>query len=88
MLGDMFSTEAPFAMLLALYAGRTRDTPHTVTELNEATRLPPSTALRWLGPLVSGGWVARTRGSDARRAEFRLTKKASEALDDLFSALP
>lgn len=88
LLGDMFSTEAPFAMLLALYAGRTRAAPHTVTELNEATRLPPSTALRWLGPLVSGGWVTRTRGSDARRSELRLTKKAGKALDELFGALP
>lgn len=87
-LGDMFSSEARFAMLLALYATRTNDTPYTVTDLHEATHLPPSTALRWLGPLVDNGWVTRTRGRDARTAEIWLTRKAGKALDELFSVLP
>jgi hypothetical protein len=88
LLGDMFAAEPPFAILLALYSSRTRAGARSATELTEAVCLPPSTALRWLGPMATAGWIARARGSDARKARISLTEKATDALDQLFGSIP
>ena len=86
LMGDMFATEAPFAMLLSLYAGRASGVPQTAAELTASAGLTPSTLLRWLAPLVAQGWLVRTRGSDARKAQISLTPQAEKALDELFRA--
>lgn len=83
--GPDFSSEPPFAMLLALYSHEGRQPALTANQLSEFAWLAPSTNLRWLDLLVKGGWVERsTEATDRRRARIVLTDKARHAMQELF----
>jgi DNA-binding MarR family transcriptional regulator len=85
-LGETFSTEAPFAILLALYTTEHRDAPVIITRVNEVACLAQTTTLRWLSVLASEGWITRSKiAGDRRRVFLSLTDQARIALDQLFS---
>jgi DNA-binding MarR family transcriptional regulator len=57
-----------------------RDGPLRISELAERLLLDRTALSRNLDPLVEHGYVAVTRGSDARTREAALTRKGSHAL--------
>jgi predicted transcriptional regulator len=84
--GPRFSTEPPFAMLLALFVIEDREPQITVTRLGELSRIGITTTLRWLAMLVDNGWVQRTDvEGDRRKAQISLTEKSRDAMERLFS---
>jgi DNA-binding MarR family transcriptional regulator len=86
LFGGDLSAEPSFDMLLALYVSEGADTIVTVSKLAELALVPLSTVLRWLDPLVSNGWVDRSKvAGDARKSRLILTAKGRRALDQLFS---
>lgn len=88
-LGPRLSSEAPYSILLALYATDGAETGVTVTRLTQIATLRFSTALRWLEPLVAKGWIIREDDKDdGRRARVFLSDKSRDALDRLFSGAP
>ena len=85
-LGPRFSSDAPFAMLVALFVLEDREPGLGVTRLGIFARLGISTTLRWLDYLLKYGWVTRTGVSgDKRKARITLTDKGRMALERLFS---
>lgn len=85
-LGEMFANEPPFQMLLALYVSEDREPDITAVRLGNLAWLAQSTALRWVDPLIAGGWISRADvPQDARKSDLRLTAKAYDALDNLFA---
>jgi DNA-binding MarR family transcriptional regulator len=78
--------EAPFVMLLALYAAEEWEPAMTTTRLGQLTALTPGTTARWLEVLASEGWIER-RGdaSDGRKTLLSLSVKARQGLQDLFT---
>ena len=65
--------DAQWDMLVDLYLNRDQD-PRSTTSVCEASRLPLTTALRWIGKLYQAGLLTRDRDpSDARRWNLRLT---------------
>jgi DNA-binding MarR family transcriptional regulator len=85
-LDRSFSAEAPFMMLLALYATEKREPSVTVTNLTQLAGTTPSTTLRWIEPLMDGGWITRSSvAEDRRKALISLTEKARRGLEELFS---
>lgn len=85
-LGVRFSSDAPFAMLVALFVLEDREPGLGITRLGIFARLGISTTLRWLDYLIKHGWVTRSGVSgDKRKARVNLTEKGRTALERLFS---
>ncbi len=79
--------EAPWDMLLALYATDQSGTRHTVSGLVNLAGVPPTSALRWLKFLEQEELVARYPSAlDGRVFRIKLTDKARELLDVYFAA--
>ena len=84
-----FSAEAPFILLLALYANEEWEPSVTLTRLNQLARLPPATGFRWLEVLVEQGWVQRNDdASDGRKILVSLSAVARAKLDELLGDQP
>ncbi len=85
--GDLFADPA-WDMLLDLTAARAESKRVSVTSLCIAAAVPPTTALRWIGMLVSAGLFQRVEDmADRRRAFIELTDKAADGMARYFDAL-
>jgi DNA-binding MarR family transcriptional regulator len=84
--GARFSTEQPFAMLLALYVIEDREPAITVSRLAELACINMTTTLRWLDILLKQGWLSRTSTQDRRKAQISLTEKSREAMERLLGS--
>jgi len=82
-LGEHFSADPPFTLLLTLYVSEEREPAMGQTRLNRLSALTPSTALRWLDELRLDGWIDRRKRS-YRNVAISLTQKARSAMDELF----
>jgi DNA-binding MarR family transcriptional regulator len=64
-------------MMLDLYAAHLEDTKVSVSSLCIAAAVPPTTALRWIGRMISAGLFLRAADpEDRRRALMTLTDRA------------
>ena len=80
-----FSAEAPFLLLLALYANEEWEPVITLTRLTQLAWLSLSTSIRWLDQLVEQGLIERgDDAGDGRKTLLSLTTKARTRLDELF----
>ena len=80
-----FSAEAPFLLLLALYANEEWEPVITLTRLTQLAWLSLSTSIRWLDQLVEQGLIERgDDAGDGRKTLLSLTSKARTRLDELF----
>ena len=76
-------------MLLYLYAAELGQRRVTVTKLGLASRVPPTTALRWLTSLQEEGLVQRQSDPlDGRRIFISLTDAGTSAMTAFFKDLP
>ncbi|MEY4159388.1 MAG: hypothetical protein RLZZ136_9, partial [Pseudomonadota bacterium] len=81
-------TDPAWDMLLDLGAAQGEKQRVSVTSLCIAAAVPPTTALRWIGQMITAGLFQRTEDThDRRRAFIELTTKASDALAYYFAAL-
>lgn len=86
-LGDRFSSEPPFTMLLALFVVQNFEPTVTATRLGELSGMGSSTTLRWLSILLREGWVKRQSTKvDRRKAQISLTEKSRVAMDRLLDS--
>jgi Winged helix DNA-binding domain len=75
-------------MLLDLAVAAAEFRQISVTSLCIASRVPPTTALRWIGVMTDQGLVRRVEDSQDRRRSFiALTDKAMNAVARYFEAL-
>jgi DNA-binding transcriptional ArsR family regulator len=75
-------------MLLDLAVATAEFRQISVTSLCIASRVPPTTALRWIGVMTEHGLVRRIEDTqDRRRAFIALTDKARGAIARYFEAL-
>lgn len=80
--------EPAWDMLLDLYVAHQRGREITVSSSCIASRVPSSTALRWLGKLEESQLVARRRPpGDARRCVVELTPRAVDRMTELLLRL-
>lgn len=85
--GDLFADPA-WDMLLDLAAARVEGKQVSVTSLCIAAAVPPTTALRWIGQMVTGGLFRRVcDDNDRRRAFIELTDPAVDALGRYFDEI-
>lgn len=85
-LGERFAGEAPFTILLALYATEERESKVNFTRLAELSLLSHATTLRWVDILVQEGWIERrSHPDDKRQALVGLSARARSAIDELFA---
>lgn len=76
-------------MLLDLFAAELGQQRVTVTSLCEASNVPTTTALRWIGLLEREGLVERKQDPlDARRFFVSLSPKAVKSLTQYFAETP
>lgn len=86
LLGPKFATDAPFDMLVALYAAGSIGDIFTARQLRQVADLTEGTTARWLHELVKEGWVTKAAvKTDARMVQLSLTPKAVEAVEQLLS---
>ena len=81
-----FSSEPPFALMLALYANQDHEPTMTYSRLVQTGWVSAGNAARWIDRLSQEGWLERKNdASDQRKVLVSLSPKALEALDQLFS---
>lgn len=86
--GDLFSDPA-WDILLELYALHVEQRRASVSSVYDASSVPASTALRWLGKLENDGLVQRTEDPlDARRSWVELTADGRQRMHRFFEMLP
>ena len=74
--------EAPWDMLLALYAGDRSEGRVTTTRLATLSGAPMTTALRWMDYLIHAGLVVKRDSSTDRRVSFiELTEQGRAAME-------
>jgi hypothetical protein len=84
--GDIFADPA-WDMLLDLTAARAEAKRVSVTSLCIAACVPPTTAMRWIGQMISAGLLRRVEDvSDRRRAFIELTDASADAMARYFDA--
>jgi len=85
--GDLFADPA-WDMLLDLAAARAEHIRVSVTSLCIASGVPPTTALRWIGQMITAGLMERIDDeTDRRRAFITLTDKGADALARYFAEI-
>jgi DNA-binding MarR family transcriptional regulator len=73
-------------MLLELYAAKLAGRCLSLADLCILSRVPTSTALRWVELLERNGWVTRkTSSNDGARCLVMLSSKALAAMEQFFS---
>jgi DNA-binding MarR family transcriptional regulator len=86
--GSLFADPA-WDMLLSLYCAELEQTRISVTRLWRASRVPETTALRWIGALQKNDLIVKTPDPlDGRRVFVTLSKKGSHAIREYFRSLP
>lgn len=84
----LFSDPA-WDMLLELYAASLAQRRLSVSRLSERTRVPMTTALRWIAALENEGAVQRQPDPlDGRRVFIMLSEKGKEHMTAYFDELP
>ena len=87
-LSPRLFAEPAWDMLLELYVSHLMQRRVSITDLCEASRVPPTTALRWIDGIMAEGLVCRMRDPlDARRVFIDLTSKGQDALQRYFDAV-
>ena len=87
--GDDLFADPAWDMLLELYALKLRQERTSVSKLCLASRVPATTALRWIGHLEKRGLVRREHDRlDTRRWWVELTQVGSEAMECYFASDP
>ena len=87
-LGSGLFADPAWDMLLDLTAAREEHRRVSVTSLCIASRVPPTTALRWITLLEEAGLVQRSGdNADRRRTFIALTDKAASKIARYFDAL-
>lgn len=77
--------EPAWDILLDLYVSEANGREECVSNACLASRVPPTTALRWLRGLEEQGWISRRADdADRRRTLVKLTPKARDAMDRFF----
>lgn len=85
-LGQRYSSEPPFAMLVALYVTEAREPALMITRLGTFAGLGISSTLRWLNALLEDDLVERSESPDDRRIVYiKLSAKGRDALEQIFS---
>jgi DNA-binding MarR family transcriptional regulator len=85
--GELFS-DPVWDMLLDLAAATSEYRKVSVTSLCIASRVPPSTALRWIGLMTEQGLLLRIEDPlDRRRVFIALSEKAMNAIARYFESL-
>jgi DNA-binding MarR family transcriptional regulator len=85
MFAGRFSTEPPFALLLALYVNEERTADISVRLLAKLAWVAYTTVVRWVDDLECEGLVEReAHPDDGRAGRVQLTKKGRAALETLF----
>jgi DNA-binding MarR family transcriptional regulator len=85
---DIFSDPA-WDMLLDLTVAHIEHDRVSVTSLCIASGVPPTTALRWIGLMVSNGLFMRYEDSQDRRRSFiALSDRGAQLMADYFSKIP
>lgn len=80
--------EPAWDILLELYSAELAQHRMTVTQACAAARVPPTTALRWLGTLESSGLITRHADPfDARRSFVALTDLGTKAMESFFQSI-
>ena len=80
---DLFG-EAAWDILLILFCAETKQVRLTVSNVCEASDVPPTTALRWISRLESDGTILRTpHPSDGRVFRLKLSEQATERMNAL-----
>jgi len=83
-----FFAEPAWDMILDLFIQMHRKRQISVTSACIASRVPPTTALRWINVLVSRGLVERVSDpTDARRALLQLAQPTLLKLNEYFKAI-
>jgi DNA-binding MarR family transcriptional regulator len=84
--GEPLFADPAWDMLLELYAARLSDRNESVSSICLASRVPSTTALRWIRHLENTGWIDRAQDPhDGRRYFLRLTDKAEAAMERFFA---
>ena len=84
----LFSDPA-WDMLLALYAAELEQVRLTIAGLTSASRVPATTALRWMNVLLREGLVQRKDDPvDGRRSFVELSSEGVQAMRAYFANLP
>ncbi|PZU57170.1 MAG: hypothetical protein DI547_14155 [Sphingobium sp.] len=79
--GALFADPA-WDLLLDLFAAGLEEKTVCTTSASIAAAVPSTTALRWIGRLIDGGWVRRFDDpDDGRRSLLELTPKAQIAVE-------
>jgi|SRR5690349_21357802 len=85
-MGKELAAEAPFAILLALYATEERVAELTITEVIKLAFITHTTAIRWLERLERKAWIERRADpNDTRKVLLRLSPAGRVVLDELFA---
>lgn len=80
--GSAVFGEPAWDMLLDLYSSTLERRAESVTSLGLASRLPQTTALRWINLLEEQGWIVRKPDPrDGRRVLVSLSSKARSAME-------
>ena len=79
---DLYADPA-WDILLDLYVQDWEGKLTSVTSACIASRVPPSTALRWISVLVKSGWVSRVESTEDRRCSYlNITQEGKHHLDE------
>lgn len=82
-------TDPAWDMLLALYAAELEQVRLTIAGLTRASRLPATTALRWMDALLREGLIQRKNDPlDGRQIFVELSPEGVHAMKAYFADLP
>ena len=85
---DLFADPA-WDMLLSLYSAEIEQKRVSISKLCLASRVPSTTALRWISALQKNGLINREPDPfDARRIFVSLSREGSQAVRAYFGSLP
>lgn len=81
-----FIGDAPWAMLLDLFASEQRGRTRSETDLCESSSISPTTAMRWLNAIDEAGYIMREpRLSVSTHRNVSLTDKGRDSVSSVLS---